>query len=128
MSILLKVISLSIIAAFLSSILKKEHREYSIAIIIITGFIILYICLSSLTVVVSNIKVIIEKSGINDTYYLMILKVIGIAYISEFVSTILSDADETALAKKVEMAGKIIIFIMVIPVFSYIAELVISII
>lgn len=126
MNVLLKVISISIVAAFLSSILKKEHREYSIAIIIVTGLIVIYVCLNSLTVVVDNIKAIIEKSGVENSYYVLILKVIGIAYISEFTSTILSDADETALAKKVEMAGKIIIFIMVIPVFSYVAELVIS--
>lgn len=54
----------------------------------------------------------------------MILKVVGIAYIVELTKDICIDAGEKALGTKVEMAGKIMIVAMTLPVITSVVEVI----
>ena len=56
------------------------------------------------------------------------LKIIGIAYIAEFGAQIARDADQGAIAQKIELAGKVLIVVMAIPIFNVLIETVISLI
>ncbi len=67
-------------------------------------------------------------ANVNMMYVETILKIIGIAYIAEFGSQITKDAGQGAIASKIEMAGKILILIMAIPILTVIIETVISLI
>ncbi|MDQ0213833.1 stage III sporulation protein AD [Oikeobacillus pervagus] len=72
------------------------------------------------------IKGIAENANVNMMYVETILKIIGIAYIAEFASQITKDAGQGALAAKVELAGKILILAMAIPILTLLIETVIS--
>jgi stage III sporulation protein AD len=52
----------------------------------------------------------------DSQYISLILKIIAIAYIAEFGSQICADAGESAIASKIELAGKILILIVSTPV------------
>jgi stage III sporulation protein AD len=56
-------------------------------------------------------------------YFPIILKSLGIAYITEFTSAICKDAGEKSIAGKVELAGKIAIFFVALPVFTSLLDL-----
>ncbi len=45
------------------------------------------------------------------------LKVIAVSYLTQFTVDICKDAQETAIASKVELAGKITILIMALPIY-----------
>ena len=53
----------------------------------------------------------------------MILKVLVIAYATEFTSALCEDAGEKSIGTKVELAGKIGIFFVAIPVFTSLLNL-----
>ena len=53
----------------------------------------------------------------------IILKVIGVAYICEFVSSVCKDAGESAVASKVEAGGKIIIVYLALPILTSLLDL-----
>ena len=65
-----------------------------------------------------------QKSSIDSTYIKIILKVIGISYIIEFGKDICKDAGESAIANKMEMAGKVIIVSLSIPVVASLIDIV----
>lgn len=67
-------------------------------------------------------------ANVNMIYVETILKIIGIAYIAEFGSQITKDAGQGAIASKIEMAGKILILVMAIPILTVIIETIISLI
>lgn len=71
---------------------------------------------------------IAATANINTMYVETILKIIGISYIAEFGSQITKDAGQGAVAAKIEMAGKILILVMAIPILTVIIETVISLI
>ena len=55
--------------------------------------------------------------GAYDGYIQMLLKIVGISYISEFCSSMCQDAGYSALGKQIEMAGKFCVLLMGMPVF-----------
>lgn len=68
------------------------------------------------------------NAKVNVIYIETILKIIGIAYIAEFASQITKDAGQGAIASKIEMAGKILILAMAIPILTVLIETIIALI
>ncbi|MGX1431395.1 stage III sporulation protein AD [Cytobacillus horneckiae] len=66
------------------------------------------------------------NANVNMVYLETILKIIGIAYIAEFASQITKDAGQGAMAAKIEMAGKIFILAMAIPILTVLIETIIQ--
>jgi len=60
-----------------------------------------------------------------ERFYLdTVLRVIGVAYLAEFGSQICRDAGEGAIASKVELAGKVLIMVLAVPVVTAVVEVV----
>jgi len=57
-----------------------------------------------------------SSAGINMVYMGTILKIIGIAYIAEFGAQICRDAGEGTIASKIELAAKILIMVLAVPI------------
>ncbi len=96
---------------------------------------VLFVSISIFLFLVEEINEIIHMldkiaatANINTMYVETILKIIGISYIAEFGSQITKDAGQGAVAAKIEMAGKILILVMAIPILTVIIETVISLI
>jgi stage III sporulation protein AD len=53
----------------------------------------------------------------------VLLKVLGIAYLTTIGASLTADLGETALAAKVELAGKLLILVLAVPVLSGIMAL-----
>ncbi len=68
------------------------------------------------------------NANINIVYVETILKIIGIAYIAEFAAQITKDAGQGAIASKIELAGKILILAMAIPILTVLIETIIQLI
>lgn len=68
------------------------------------------------------------NAKVNIVYVETILKIIGIAYIAEFAAQITKDAGQGAIASKIEMAGKILILAMAVPILTVLIETIIQLI
>lgn len=66
------------------------------------------------------------NANLNMVYVETILKIIGIAYIAEFGAQITRDAGQGAIAAKIELAGKVLILVMAIPILTVLIETIIS--
>lgn len=74
------------------------------------------------------IEKIAINAKVNIVYVETILKIIGIAYIVEFSAQITKDAGQGAIASKIELAGKIMILAMAIPILTVMIETIIKLI
>lgn len=74
------------------------------------------------------IEKIAINANVNLIYVETILKIIGIAYIAEFAAQITKDAGQGAIASKIELAGKILILAMAIPILTVMIETIIRLI
>jgi len=67
-----------------------------------------------------------NRAGAGEFYLGTVLRVIGIAYVAEFAAQIARDAGEGALASKVELAAKVLILVLAVPVLVAVLDLVLS--
>lgn len=119
-----KIVGFGVIAVVLVMILKNQKPEIAIICVIASSLIMLIFVFDELKSVISLINNLIEKSSIDSTYIKIILKVIGISYIVEFGKDICKDAGESAIANKIEIAGKIIVVSISIPVIASLVNIV----
>lgn len=111
-----KVIGIGIITTVAVVVLKPYKPEISVQLVILAGILIFMIMLTKLSSVVELINSFASKAGIEPVFLGAVIKIIGIAYITEFAGGICRDSGETALASKIEFAGKLIIIALAIPI------------
>ncbi|MGN1013258.1 MAG: stage III sporulation protein AD [Clostridia bacterium] len=119
-----KIIGFGIIAVSLIIILKNQKPEIALICVIASSIIMLAFIFDELKSVISLINSLILNSSIDSSYIKIILKVIGISYLVEFGKDICKDAGESAIANKIEMAGKVIVVSVSIPVIASLIEIV----
>ncbi len=110
--------ALGIIGTLLAVMLKNTRPEISLLVSLSACIIILLYAVNGLGSVFGQLTDIIEKSGINEKYFEVAVKACIIAYITQFASELCKDAGEGAIAVKLEMAGKVSIVILAMPVIS----------
>ena len=120
------VLGVGIIGALLAVTVKATRPELGMCIGIATGCIIFSFILPQVREVIEEIKMLSESSGVDFSYFSPLVKIIGIAYITQFSTEIIKDAGEAAIAKKVEFAGKITILIMILPILKNLISAILS--
>ena len=122
--IILKIVGFGILATLMVVILKENSKEVAIILIIASSIILLLSTINYLKPIVSMIENIVSNSSIESSYILVILKITGIAYLIEFGKDICIDAGQNSIANKMEIAGKIIIVSLSVPVITSVFEIV----
>lgn len=124
---IIKIIGIGLIALVIAIILKQYRTEYAIYVSIVAGILILVFIMSKITGIINLLKAISDKTYINKQFLSILLKITGIAIITEFAVSICTDAGEKAIASKIEIGSKVIIIAMSIPIISSLLELIIEI-
>ena len=127
MSEVVKIIGIGMIALIIIIIVKQYRPEFAIYISIISGILILLISLQKMGEIVILIQNISQKAGINGKFLSILLKITGIAILTEFAVSVCKDSGESAIASKIEMGSKVIIISMSVPIISSLLELIINI-
>jgi stage III sporulation protein AD len=80
------------------------------------------ILIDQIQAVLHMIERIASQAKVSNVYVETLLKIIGIAYIAEFGAQVTKDAGQGAIASKIELAGKILILVMAIPILTVVIE------
>ena len=124
MDSLYKIISIAVITCIACLIVKPIRSDFAILISIVGGIIVLFYTVSYLSQIFDVFTEIFNISGINASIYSIILKIIGIGYLTEFTAGICNDTGNSSLADKVLLGGKVVILVMAIPIVTSILEIV----
>lgn len=109
-------------AVILATAIKKERSEISIMIGIAAGCIIFFYVLSQISVVIEFLSEILEMVAMEEVYYLQLLKMLGIAYVAEFASSICKDAGHQSISGMIELFAKLSIVALSIPGLMFLIE------
>lgn len=127
MTDVIKIIGIGLLALIIIVILKQYKPEFAIYVSMIAGVLILVLSIRKLTGIINLLQSLANKTYINKSFLSILLKITGIAFITEFAVSICSDAGEKAIASKIEIGSKVIIIAMSIPIITSLLELVIEI-
>ena len=118
------IVSTALIAAILSLILKQYKPEYSLFISISAGILIFLSVLAVIRPIMDFISDLTAQTGLSGVYAEVLIKSLAVCYITQLASDCCTDAGETAIAGKLQIAGKIAILLIALPMFKSLTELV----
>ncbi|WBW95332.1 stage III sporulation protein AD [Oceanirhabdus sp. W0125-5] len=125
---ILKIISLAFIAMILYLSLKDEKKELAYFILLASGIIIIIFIVPKMKAIVLFLETVSIKTGVDIIYLNTIFKILGIAYLTTFCTELCKDAGASSLASKVEVAGKVIILSLGVPILMAVLKSIVSII
>ena len=125
---IVKIIGVGFTALIIIILLKQYKPEFAVYVSLIAGAIILFLVFSKLEGIVDLLQDLANTAGINSQFLSILIKITGIAVLTEFAVSICNDSGESAIASKVDLGGKIIVISMSIPIISALLELIIRII
>ncbi len=123
---IIKIIGVALVALIIIIILKQYRPEFAIYISLLTGVLILILIVDKLTGIINLLQSLADKASINGTFLTLLIKITGIALLSEFAVSICKDSGEGAIASKIEIGSKIIIISMSIPIISSLLEVILK--
>lgn len=119
---ILQIVGGGLIVAVLIVIVKQQRPEMAIQLSLAFSAIVLLIILGKVAGVIEVLKELTQRANVNQFYLSTILKIIGVAYIAEFGAQVCRDAGEGAVASKVELAAKVMIIVLAVPIVVAIIE------
>lgn len=125
---IIQVVGLGMTATFLAVILKEQNPVFAFLLATFTGILIFFFLIGKIAEVIRVLEQLAVEGGINLIYLKTILQIIGIAYIAEFAAQISRDAGQGAIASKIELAGKVLIMVLAIPIITVIIETIVNVI
>jgi len=119
---ILQVVGLGLIATVLAIILREYRPEMAMQVSLVAGVVIMLLVINRIAGAVQAITETAVGAGINLVYLQTLLRVIGIAYLAEFGAQACRDAGEGSIASRIELAAKVIILVMAVPIVMEIME------
>ena len=116
------VLGIGIITAVLGVLLKQYKPEYAIVVVLAGSAVILGYVVIGFTPILSEINSIMNDTNISKEDITIVIKALGIGYLSQFAGDICKDAGETAIASKLEFAGKVAIMLVSFPLIKKLFE------
>ena len=124
---ILQVVAVGVLSAVLALTLKKQSPEIALVITLAASVLILFMVWPLLTTAVGVVQNLGAQLDGAVRYVGLVLQIVGITYVAELGAQVCADAGETAIASKIEMAGKIIIMAVAAPVLLEVLQMILSI-
>lgn len=121
-----QLVGFGLVVTCITVLVRQLKSEIAIYIPIIAGIIIFMMMAGSIYSVLRLLQNMSDKLNLGNSYLTLILKMIGVAFLSEFTADICRDSGETAIANKIEFAGKIIILVLAVPIITALLEMILK--
>lgn len=123
---ILKVIGLALITTISVIILKQQKPEIAVIVGVAGSVLIFFYLVDMISDVFGLFETVVSKTNIDSELFIVLIKIIGIGYITEFSANICSDSGNSAIASKIILAGKLTIFLLSVPIIISLIELIVG--
>ncbi|RYL92343.1 stage III sporulation protein AD [Sporolactobacillus sp. THM7-4] len=124
---ILQIVGLGLAVTFLVLVLKEKSPVFAVVVTLFAAAMIFIMLVDQIRLVLDMLQKMAESAHLNGVYVATILKIIGIAYVAEFGAQIAREAGQGSLAGKIELAGKVAILVLAVPILTSIVETVMNI-
>ena len=121
---IIKVSLLAIAIVFAITFTKQIKPELSVIITVAGSVVMLIYVLGYFNNIVVFYNELVVKTGVDQQYFTILLKAIGIGYLVEFASGIAKDSGNSSIADKVVFVGKLAILSLAVPIIQSIFHII----
>lgn len=113
---ILQIAAVSVCVSVLALAVKNMKSEMGQLISIAATVLVMMAVIPYITAITVTMREFARLSELGEKFLTPILKITGIAYISQIGSELCADSGEKALAARVEAAGKIAVTVIALPI------------
>lgn len=125
---MIQIIAVAIVSVVIIMLIKQYKPEYAVVAQVAVGIVIFFMILKDIPPVISGIESLAASAGYNQEYAVILIKALGICILTQLGSDTCRDAGEGALATKVELAGKVTVISLSMPLFQAVSKIITSIV
>lgn len=122
----LKIAAAGIICSIAAVCVRNQKPEMAPPVTIAAGVILLFCMAEHISEIIAEFNAVLERCRIAPEYFYTVVKLTAIAYITKFSADVCRDSGENAIASKIELAGKIAVLAMTVPIISDFLNLIIE--
>lgn len=123
----MKIVSIAgicITASVMCKLFSESGKEYALYIKLAAAAAVMSAIIIFVSPIAETIRNIYSRAGADEEYLTVLFKALGICYITQFACDICKDSGENALATQAELAGKISLMVIALPLFESLADIV----
>ena len=124
---IVKIIGSGLVTVIASMLVKPIKPEISVIISLCGGILIISQIINYALDIVEVFTNIVQKTGLDMGLLKILLKIIGVGYLTEFAASVCNDSGNTSIGDKILFAGKIIILVIALPIVTQIIEIIMEI-
>ncbi len=122
--VLIAVVGVLLCAAMLTMLLRNTRPELAMGLSLVAGAVVLTALIGQLTPLISAMRRMLSMAAIDTAYFGVVLKAAGVCLLTQITADTCRDAGETALAGKAELAGRLFMLVLAVPLFEGLLTLV----
>lgn len=119
---MIQICLIALVGVFLSLLIKDKNPSIALLLSVACGVMIFISIVGDLSEIISFAEDFSSVFSSGEEIFSLLLKATGIAYLVDFSADICRDAGENGTAKKLELAGKITIMALSLPVVTLLFE------
>ena len=121
-----KIAGVAVTAAVLCLTLRPQKPELALVLAAAAGAVVLGYALTALVAARETFARVADMAGLQSGYLTVLLKVLGVAYVTELAAQTCVDLGEGGLGEKVGLCGKLMIFALCAPLLGSLLELIVG--
>lgn len=114
----------AIVTAVLAVMLRSQSPHSAMLLSVAAGAIIILSLLKNLPDTLSGIQSVLSDGGIDTADIAILLKVMGICFVTEFTCDCVTEAGLLSLSTNISFAGKILVLLTSLPLFQNIISVI----
>lgn len=117
---------IGVVAAAIAVVLRGTKPEFALMVSLAAGIFIMVKIFGDLVPVVAQIETVLSSASMPARYAGILLKSLGICLLTQVACDACKDAGESAIASKIEIAGRVAVLAVSLPLFTQVLSIVYS--
>lgn len=123
---MLKTALLGILTIMIAMAMRQGKAEFSTFVSFTGSLLIAWIAVQLLDGITGSLERLEKLISVDMEYLALLMKMIGVTYLSEFASSLCRDAGYSAVAGQIELVGKLTILTIGMPIVMALFELMVA--
>lgn len=121
---MIKLVGIIVVSLILIVFIRETKREFSLLLSIAVGILVFFSVADNFYSLVKELVNLVSYSSEISSYLSLMIKILGISLLGQFVIDLCKDSGENALATQTEIATKIVIISMTLPLVNTVINIV----
>lgn len=114
---LFSVCAAAILSAVMALLMRRQSPQTALLLSIGAGTLIILSVLKNILITTESISSLMQAGGVNTDYIMILFKVLGVCFITEFTCDTVTEAGMLSLATNISFAGKVTVLMASLPLF-----------